>query len=795
MTRCMNSATTVLLVILVVGCDQPVNTATLHLRRPVDMAIVCLQETDDVTTAVPLESCEETDGAVRHGFVMNSERGSISRVDLETGKFIDDDDFIPGFSPTLLDGRPLVAVAAPDSTAVYIANSTLPGITRVNSIAADGYFLQVDQRLPSAPSDLVVANDELWVALPDEGAVARIPLAEFGGLAALDNFPMPEGSPYDLAATADGQTLYVGHAGVAWMSVVDVATAAEVARIPLADPCFDDLDNNGDGLFDSADWGCRVNPELGERTEPADSAVFTRVLLQVPNDAPACADGIDNDGDGATDFPDDPTCMRQTSAHEGDGAPVPVLARIALSPDEGLIYASNSRTGAIVVVDPVAKERVDVNSPKYLGANPLFRELGRRDIELSATFSISDLIMTAGTVVREDGSEFDRRTAWLASANGNVLMIEVDDLQGRPMHRLRDLNDDSTTPVPSAPQLFDDAGPIRLGGDRRPELPSFGEYLLDPTYSLTVSDDPRVARGETWDVTNGGTILRRDMRIGQFDFSGLEPVFETPEPIFCTAGVEVGDRLVLTYEAVNAPGVLNPADCSEFSGRTFSWTIDAIDQHRLTLAPNSGMVLNSISDDDDAFVSASVPDPNSECFSGAMTYSIRVPLGTYAVVGGVSGYLHPWRGADDGSCELDPTARAEWKGRAAEWTLAPEQIVTSCPPSNEEADVWFEGTYFENHALRFRLIPGCEVDEEGTISVLTTAERVRWRFNVTDAFTIRTTQLCSGGDASACVTASYGYPRALRWSKDENLIYVIDSGQQKLAPISAISGRGSVEFF
>jgi hypothetical protein len=55
--------------------------------------------------------------------------------------------------------------------------------------------------------------------------------------------------------------------------------------------CDDGLDNDGDGLADSADPGC---------------------LWQLsPDESPACDDGVDNDGDGGTDWdgtPPDPQC-------------------------------------------------------------------------------------------------------------------------------------------------------------------------------------------------------------------------------------------------------------------------------------------------------------------------------------------------------------------------------------------------------------------------------------------------------------------------------------------------------
>ena len=61
-------------------------------------------------------------------------------------------------------------------------------------------------------------------------------------------------------------------------------------HLPQPDPqCVDGIDNDGDGLVDFPDdpgcWGNEDDAELA-----------------------ACSDGIDNDGDGLVDFPDDPGC-------------------------------------------------------------------------------------------------------------------------------------------------------------------------------------------------------------------------------------------------------------------------------------------------------------------------------------------------------------------------------------------------------------------------------------------------------------------------------------------------------
>jgi len=92
---------------------------------------------------------------------------------------------------------------------------------------------------------------------------------------------------------------------------------------PLRTPCNDGLDNDGDGLVDSADVGCELSRGTTETPAPQQPvpAPPEPTPDDVPDDSgdagadagaedelPACADGLDNDGDGSRDFPDDPGC-------------------------------------------------------------------------------------------------------------------------------------------------------------------------------------------------------------------------------------------------------------------------------------------------------------------------------------------------------------------------------------------------------------------------------------------------------------------------------------------------------
>ncbi len=82
---------------------------------------------------------------------------------------------------------------------------------------------------------------------------------------------------------------------------------ADASSLPGA--CADGLDNDGDGLVDfGADPGCEG---------PASS-----------DESPACSNGIDDDGDGRVDFPDDPTCAAPSGRLETRARAV----RLELSP-------------------------------------------------------------------------------------------------------------------------------------------------------------------------------------------------------------------------------------------------------------------------------------------------------------------------------------------------------------------------------------------------------------------------------------------------------------------------------
>jgi MYXO-CTERM domain-containing protein len=89
--------------------------------------------------------------------------------------------------------------------------------------------------------------------------------------------------------------------------------------------CEDGLDNDGDGLTDfvGGDPGCKVTTDPSERGPTL-----------------TCDDGIDNDGDAATDYPADPDCVSPTGVTE---APEPSSFVLGLAAGLALLAARRRR--------------------------------------------------------------------------------------------------------------------------------------------------------------------------------------------------------------------------------------------------------------------------------------------------------------------------------------------------------------------------------------------------------------------------------------------------------------------
>ena len=91
--------------------------------------------------------------------------------------------------------------------------------------------------------------------------------------------------------------------------------SVDVERLPSG--CADGRDNDGDAAVDAEDLGC---------TDPLDEDEADPMIGPDGLGAPACGNALDDDGDGAADFPFDPGCIARGDADEADPAPPPACA-------------------------------------------------------------------------------------------------------------------------------------------------------------------------------------------------------------------------------------------------------------------------------------------------------------------------------------------------------------------------------------------------------------------------------------------------------------------------------------
>ena len=92
--------------------------------------------------------------------------------------------------------------------------------------------------------------------------------------------------------------------------------------------CMDGFDNDGDGLTDLADLGCRKMRDVDERLYVEGTPIEARgapllslqELLDLEIEPPECFDGVDNDLNGVIDWPLDLNCEAQGAPIEGVSA-------------------------------------------------------------------------------------------------------------------------------------------------------------------------------------------------------------------------------------------------------------------------------------------------------------------------------------------------------------------------------------------------------------------------------------------------------------------------------------------
>lgn len=157
------------------------------------------------------------------------------------------------------------------------------GSSRAIDVSGDGRIVLVN--LNSGSGVIEPMDAFLWDEANGLRKLTDVLASDFG-LELLGRGEGPAG-----AISRDGRTVVGAGAGI--------ARQGWVATIP--DGCSNGVDDDGDGLIDLEDPGCRDATDYSER-----------------GPGPECDDGLDNDDDLFLDFPADPSCSSAQQAVEGD---------------------------------------------------------------------------------------------------------------------------------------------------------------------------------------------------------------------------------------------------------------------------------------------------------------------------------------------------------------------------------------------------------------------------------------------------------------------------------------------
>ena len=279
--------------------------------------------------------------------------------------------------------------------------------------------------------------------------------------------------------------------------------------------CANDLDDDSDGLTDELDENC-ANGSGDERAAPP-------LAPAAPSGTTACSDGLDNDGDGAADWPADGGCSsasdttetRATACSDGvdndnDGAAdwpadddcygpndttemrprAALLGPITLTPDDRVLVVAEQLSRSLVFFDTLHLSRLEA-SP----GDPNRRQLG-------LAYPAAGVV-TAITAIHESESDADENTvrerfsvhASLSGSAGFSVYTHG-----------RDLTRNTTYPLFSAVDSNDSTASISTlqcgTGSDAPGSPSGSFAICSATSAaapvLWSEEDGRIALPERW---------------------------------------------------------------------------------------------------------------------------------------------------------------------------------------------------------------------------------------------------------------------------------------------------------
>lgn len=668
---------TVMLVGAFAACDEETEYVTVVLQRPVDFAVTCVASD---YSFLDLEKCAE-DTSTSVAWVLDDDMGGVFVGNVRTGKLIDTDVYMPGYTPIPVGERLTRIIASPDSRDVYVATGRGAGATpELVRIPADFYnIVGVSGRYPVACPivDMVMIRDETIAAGWYIAAVLDCP----EGDQLWKYMPVAAADQVDANGFVQGRKL-ADIPGIARWIGAGTGRAVVVSRdLPVA------------GGY--AGW----DHILVFDGIAADSGVFTAV--PVVNDSALATLHQNVNGAGADCATDD---ARVLGGY--------VSGRPAVSPDGRFIYVPISVPSGVAVFD-AALARVDthafitgdtvdstVESESWQFANRFFQYLGYKDIRMDSP--------AAGVAFVEIPDVGVRAVAWLYG--GQIVRIVVDPTDELPWPHRSENDLEGIESSAYQPVVWYMGDELENGIKTRGDLPSFGSkaVVLPATddehyvyYGIQFNGDIEAEAPETWAATYEGVIPGASGQCGDLvsgDSEGwlTQYVMTAGNTDFCALGVE-GARDGYEGDVVD---VVLPSigDCGALAGKTVSFRVSDVWGTALSLRPIDA--------------TAAVNPIGWPCSGQDLAWSVRAS-DQWVVAGSRSGFLHPWM-TSGGVCVHRPDFDPIFTGRAP--TAMPESgdlVVDSCPIARGlDSMIDWDDSWFRNPIFGFWIIPGCKLDAD-----------------------------------------------------------------------------------
>jgi DNA-binding beta-propeller fold protein YncE len=755
---------------LAAGCSaDAIEVQPRSFIQPGDFAFACF----GATAPLPLARCVEgaPSDVELHALIVQQARGEVASVDLEHNRVEDTDIRIPGFTFVLAGELP-TAIAVPRGSDAsppryaYVANygsldlDAIPLGRFKPDVGDTREPMNVDLSMFGAPEDVVLSPDEtsLFVAIPEDGSILRIPVAGDGLLdaAMIERIPlgttiptaptaMAPPAPYCQACAREfpsvAETCMLGIASP-WPEGGTLPPRTPLMRGPTPEPVGLTLDAESNVVL-VADAALPIV----HRYDLTTAALLEPIPVGVPTDALAVTPAVA------------PTV----------GATPSVRYLYAIDATDRSVLVAEYPTGAVQAVNPAIdgqRDRLNLTAPA------IALEIGTPErgaavdpeAEVGATIMrgvFLFVLTTEGAVNVVDVEDQDaiRRSDAMCMLTGtrvpdyfiqrhsprlDVTRNDTGGIIGSPLAR----RDGRASAVAENGET--DVG-LRLGSVAC-SAPYETVYPPEGPSLLCAFADPWVRVAEDWTATYEGTIPASNGGRGNFDGA----VF-TGEARFCARGV-LGRGNAPVLDGAPFEGdllvILGPlptsasADCqATFVGANGEFREVVIPivrafEDRLELGTPRPIRIDAATTRDVSLATVGA------CFPELVNYEVRTG-GRYAVIGSTTGFLHrvigdpllppPMPGEPGRSCVLDATQPAARTGRAV------------------------HGAEFANGRVRF-LITG-EAPAPGDETVL--------------SFSLRNPNVRLLADVSG-IDSGVAAPGAVQWNPNDGRLYVVDTGNRGL---------------